>query len=107
MTKYAPKRGLYGMVCAGIAVLGFPSAADARIVCVDGFQKVGGNLIATPYCQDALLAKVAREYGMGASAARIRNNPNYKREVCRFVGNDIRVSEYCLQEAPSFRGRGR
>jgi len=83
------------------------SPAEARIVCRDGFQKVAGNLIATPYCQDDLLARVAREYGMQASAARVRDNPNYKREVCRFVGNDIRISEYCLQEAPSFRARGR
>lgn len=83
------------------------SPAEARIVCNDGYQKVGGNFIATPYCQDALLAKVARDHGMGASAARIRDNPNYKREVCRFVGNDIRISEYCMQEVPSFRAHGR
>lgn len=94
-------------VCAlplGLAL--WPAAADARIVCKNGFQAVGGNLIATPYCQDDLLAKVAREHGMPASAARVRNNPNYKREVCRFVGNDIRIMEHCLNEAPSIRGRG-
>ena len=89
----------------GQAVLAAP--AEARIVCKNGFQAVGGDLIATPYCQDALLAQVAREYGMSASPARVRNNPNYKREVCRFVGNDIRVSEHCMQENPGFRGRGR
>lgn len=88
------------------ALVLLPASADARIVCRNGFQAVGGNLIATPYCQDALLAKVAREYGMKASDARVRNNPNYKREVCRFVGNDIRVSEHCLQESPGLRGRG-
>ncbi len=43
---------------------------------------------------------------MRASADRIRYNPNYKREVCRFVGNDIRVSEHCLNERPSIRSGG-
>lgn len=88
-------------------LLGPLSPAEARIVCHDGFQKIGGNLIGTPYCQDELIARVAREHGMQATGARVRNNPNYKREVCRFVGNDIRISEYCMQEVPSFRSRGR
>lgn len=93
---------------AGLAAtLLAPPSAQARIVCRDGFQNVGGNLLATPYCQDELLARVAREYGMKASAARVRNSPNYKREVCRFVGHDIRISEHCLQENPGFRARGR
>ena len=80
--------------------------SQARIVCHNGFQNVGGNMISTPYCQDNYLAQVAREYGMRASAARVRNNPNYKREVCRFVGADIRISEYCMNEGPRARGRG-
>lgn len=103
-------RTLYAGGMAALALtLAMPLAtreAHARIVCRDGFQKVAGNMIATPYCQDDLLAKVARQHGMRASAARIRNNPNYKREVCRLVGNDIRVSEHCLREIPSIRGRG-
>ncbi|HMN38034.1 MAG TPA: hypothetical protein PKD49_10070 [Hyphomicrobium sp.] len=90
-------------VLAGLSALASP--AQARIICHNGFQKVGGNLISTPYCQDELLAEVAREYGMRASAARIRNNPNYKREVCRLVGADIRVSEHCMNESPRSRGR--
>jgi hypothetical protein len=89
-----------------LAIATWPAAAQARIVCKNGFQVVRGELIATPYCQDALLARVAREYGMAASDARIRNNPNYKREVCRFVGHDIRISEHCLNEAGRAGGRG-
>lgn len=89
-----------------LALTIWPAAAQAKIVCKNGFQLVAGNLIATPYCQDALLAKVAREYGRKASDARVRNNPNYKREVCRFVGHDIRVSEHCLQENPGVRSPG-
>ncbi|MEQ1653370.1 MAG: hypothetical protein ABL897_12840 [Hyphomicrobium sp.] len=68
----------------------------AAITCKDGYQLVQGNYLATPYCQDDLLAKVARQYGMRTSASAIRENPNYKREVCRLVGRDIRVQQTCI-----------
>ncbi len=79
--------------------------AHAAIDCKNGYQRVQGSYLATPYCQDALLAVVARQYGMKASAAAIRENPNYKRTVCRLVGRDIRVHETCILVEPS-RGRG-
>jgi hypothetical protein len=75
------------------AALAGPAAA---IKCENGFQRVQGDLIATPYCQDQYLAQVARQYGFDASAAKIRNNPNYKKEICRFVFNDIRVQSTCM-----------
>ena len=78
-----------------LLVLGLCEAASARIVCAKGFQKVGGSWLATPYCQDAYVAEVAREYGMRARAAEIRSNSNFKRYVCRFVGPDIRIKETC------------
>ncbi len=80
-------------------------AGPHGIQCRGGAQLVAGSYITTPYCQDELLAQVARGYGMKASAHRIRHNPNYKREVCRFVGHDIRVYEHCSNERPSGRGR--
>ena len=70
--------------------------ADA-IDCNRGFQRVNGQLIATPYCQDEYLAQVAREYGLRATAAQLRNNPNFKKEICRTVFTDIRVDVTCLQ----------
>jgi len=73
------------------------------IECKDGYQRVRGDQLATPYCQDAYLAEVASTYGMKASAAKIRDNPNFKREVCRFIGHDIRVQSNCQQELPSGR----
>lgn len=86
------------------AALATPAAA---IKCEKGFQRVQGNLIATPYCQDQYLAQVAREYGFKASAARIRNDPNYKKEICRFVFSDIRVQTNCLSAGvPEFFGGG-
>ena len=79
--------------------------AEARIACSNGFQMVQGAWLATPYCQDDLVAAVAHQYGMKASAEGIRNNPNFKREVCRLIGQDIRVKETCDEVNPSERGR--
>jgi hypothetical protein len=70
-------------------------AAQAAIVCKDGFQNSGGNWISTPYCNDAHLANVARKHGASVSDDEIRNNPGKKDEICRFVGSDPEVSIYC------------
>lgn len=93
-------------IVAGVVLVAFSGAVEARIKCRNGAQFVDGNYLVTPYCQDKLLAQVAREYGMRVSDGRIRNNPNFKREVCRLVGQDIRISEHCLNERPSIRSGG-
>jgi hypothetical protein len=95
-----------GAIVLLAVVLATPAAA---IKCVNGYQQVQGNLIATPYCQDQLLAQVARQYGLQASADKIRNNPNYKKELCRTVFSDIRVQETCLDAGvpEAFGGGGR
>ena len=80
-------------VFVAAAVVAGPAAA---ITCHNGTQRVEGNWIATPYCQDLLLAQVGRERGYPASVEKIRNNPNYKKELCRGVFTDIRVSDTCL-----------
>ena len=89
-----------------IAAIIVASPASA-IDCVRGYQRVQGNMLATPYCQDQYLAQVAREYGIPASAAKIRNNPNYKKEVCRTVLNDIRVQLTCENAGVPEGRRGR
>jgi hypothetical protein len=91
---------------AGIAVLATAMCTNAQaagIQCRNGNQLVAGSYISTPYCRDELLATVARQYGMKAPADKIRYNPNFKREVCRFVGQDIRVQDNCLNEGPGIR----
>ncbi|MGD9667968.1 MAG: hypothetical protein AB7U75_02815 [Hyphomicrobiaceae bacterium] len=82
------------VVGAGLLAAAGPAAA---IDCQDQYQVVQGQLLATPYCQDNYLAKVAREYGVKVSDETIRNNPNKKAEVCRFMGFDTRVSQICDQ----------
>lgn len=74
-------------------ILATPASA---ITCKQGSQLVNGQWLATPYCQDELLAQVGREHGFNSTAEHIRNNPNYKKELCRFVFSDIRVQENCM-----------
>ncbi len=73
------------------------SQASAKIVCRDGYQIVQGNPLATPYCQEEQLARVAAAYGFKVSFAEIRNNPNSKRQLCALVGRDIRVQQTCIE----------
>lgn len=90
------------MIVMAAALMGicFAQPASARIVCKNGVQKSSGQWIVTPYCQDALLGKVARQHGMRVSDRALRNNPNRKRHVCRLVGQDIRVRDICRQVNP-------
>ena len=73
---------------AATLALASPAAA---INCRSGTQLIQGSWMAT-YCQDVLLAQVGRESGYAASFEKIRNNPNYKKELCRGVFTDIRVT---------------
>jgi hypothetical protein len=71
------------------------SSAEAAIICNEGFQLSGGREISTPYCNDNYVAEVARKHGFKVSNQEVRNNPARKDEVCRFVGSDTRISQYC------------
>lgn len=95
---------LCAIATAGLVTVA-AAPASASIKCVKGFQLVQGNYLATPYCQDQIVAEVAREYGVRTSAAQIRNNPNHKRHVCRLIGRDLRVQESCLTVNPGGRAR--
>lgn len=71
------------------------TVAHARIVCSEGYQVINGRNVATPYCGDNYLAQVAREYGYKVSNAAVRNSPSLKDAICRHIGGDIRINEYC------------
>lgn len=86
------------------AVLIVPlGAAQARIECDGNFQ-IGksGQALATPYCQDYNLARVAQGYGMRTSFDAIRRSDSIKAQICRAIGHDNRVREACLP----FRNEG-
>ena len=88
-------RVLAATFSAALFMMAAGGAAEARIVCKEGFQLSGGQEISTPYCNDNYVAEVARKYGMRVSNEEVRNNPNRKDEVCRLVGHDNRVRDYC------------
>ena len=70
--------------------------AQARIKCSGEYQVIRGQgQIATPYCEDQYLARVARGYGIRVSASAIRQSPSRKEEVCRVIGHDGRVANIC------------
>ena len=83
----------------------FSNGAVAAIDCFDQFQYSGGRLIETPYCSDGYLAAIAREYGAYVSADAIRNNPNKKERICRFVGYDWRLTNACSGYRPQDNNR--
>lgn len=80
------------------AILLPAAPVGAAIRCVGPYQVVQGREIATPYCQDAYLARIAREYGMRVSADAVRHSPSVKSEVCRVVGRDNRAQTACAGE---------
>ena len=85
-------------------VLSGPASAEPN--CENGAQLVKGNWMATPWCQDKLLAEVAISRGFKTTFAAIRNDPNHKKELCRFLFSDIRVEGTCLDAGvPEYYGR--
>jgi hypothetical protein len=81
----------------------FASSADSRIRCEGASQVNSGQNIATPYCEDNYLAEVARSYGAKVSGDAVRRSSQVKAELCRFIGEDIRVKDTCA----GFRDNGR
>ena len=93
-------------VCVAAASLAGLSVSSSfagphAIKCVRGYQIVKGiGPIATPYCQDNLVAQVAREHGIKVTDREIRLNPNTKNDVCIVIGSDIRVTQACSGYTP-------
>lgn len=96
-----------GLALLSAFALTFAVAQDAqakryKLKCKGAYQIVDGNLISTPPCQNANLARVARSYGYKVSARQIRNNPNKKAHICWAIGHDTRVYDTCS----TYRGGG-
>ncbi len=69
--------------------------ALARIRCQGEFQVTQNGLIATPYCGDEEIARVANSYGMRVTAAQVHNNPLTKVYLCQTIGYDWRLQSPC------------
>jgi hypothetical protein len=94
------------VIAAALTLVALGSPALAEPNCENGAQLVKGNWMATPWCQDKLLAEVANARGFKTTFAAIRNDPNHKKELCRFLFTDIRVEGTCLDAGvPEYYGR--
>lgn len=69
--------------------------ATARIRCDGDFQVTKYGRIATPYCEEEQIAKVANSYGSRVSAAEVHNNPLTKVYLCQTLGYDWRLQSAC------------
>jgi hypothetical protein len=72
-----------------------PQPAAARIPCDGDFQVTQYGRIATPYCEEEQIAKVANSYGWRVSAAEVHNNPLTKVHLCQIIGQDGRLQAAC------------
>jgi hypothetical protein len=87
------KHLLAALACGAALAAVTPAQA---IECEGNFQvQRNGARIATPYCEDGNLGRVAREYGVRVTDHELRWNPGEKGRVCRFVGDDNRVRDTC------------
>lgn len=87
---------------AFVAVSAEPAAA--KIQCKDNFQVSKYGLIATPYCEEEQIAKVARTYGWKVTAAQVHNDPLTKVQICQILGGDVRLKGSCAGYAPENYG---
>ena len=98
------------VIAAAFAGAAFAAAAGPAfaITCDGNFQvQRSGHRIVAPYCQDANLARVAREYGARVNPDLIRWNPSEKERLCRFMGDDNRVRDTCAPYRDDSRQRWR
>lgn len=77
-----------------------PEPAVAKIKCQGIFQITKHGTIATPYCQDLEIARVARSYGWKVTDAQVRNDPLKKVYICQALGGDTRLQGACGAYSP-------
>jgi hypothetical protein len=87
---------------ATVALLGAAALhpAAARILCDGEFQITKYGPIATPYCGDQVIARVANSYGWRDSAAQVGSNPLAKVYICQTLGTDWRLQGPCAGYVP-------
>ena len=67
--------GLTGLAAILLLSTAMLQPAAARILCQGQFQVTKYGLIATPYCGDEEIARVAHSYGWHREAATVHTNP--------------------------------
>ena len=73
------------------------SAGKYKLTCKGPYQVVQGNLLATPPCENAYIAKVAQSYGYKVSVKQVRNNIHTKmldilhKKLRHMLGNQLQT----------------
>ena len=79
----ALQAGLTGFATVALLSVASLQPAAARMLCDGEFQITKYGPIATPYCGDQVIARVANEYGWRNSAAEVGSNPLAKVYICQ------------------------
>ncbi|MGI8725582.1 MAG: hypothetical protein ACR2J1_09605 [Methyloceanibacter sp.] len=87
-------------VCALSLLAGTAYPASAKIRCEGNFQMTKNGPIATPYCEEEQIAKVARSFGAKVTAAEVHKNPLKKVYLCQVYGKDVRLKGSCAGYSP-------
>ncbi len=98
-------RYLTGSALAAAVLAAIAMPAQARIQCQGNFQVGPYGLIATPYCEEEQIARVAQSRGFNVSAAEVHNNALKKVYLCQVIGFDNRLKGSCAGYGPDSFGR--
>lgn len=90
------------LAAAVLAAIAIP--VEARIQCQGNFQVSPYGLIATPYCEEEQIARVAQSRGFNVSAAEVHNNALKKVYLCQVIGFDNRLKGSCAGYGPDSYG---
>lgn len=89
-----------GGVLFSVATTTLPAFAAIQCQGANQWNSAAGAWISSSYCEDNLVATVARANGMRWSNAAVRQHPSIKAEACRFAGSDIRITDICAGHLP-------
>ena len=96
---------LQTLVVTGIAFATLSTTpASARIQCDGNFQITKHGAIATPYCEELQIARVAQSYGIKVTFEEVRRNPLKKVYLCQTIGHDSRLKGSCAGYSPDSYG---
>lgn len=104
MNGYLPSLATFS--ATALLALAATSPAEARIQCQGNFQVTKQNgLIATPYCEEENIARVAQSYGIRVTPDEVHRNALKKVYLCQTIGDDSRLKGSCAGYAPDLYGR--
>jgi hypothetical protein len=88
------------LAVTALLAIAMTSAAAARIECRGNFQITKCGPIATPYCEEEQIARVARSYGIRVTGTEVHRNPLKKVYLCQTIGSDSRLKGSCAGYGP-------